>query len=128
MAEAFACGGQWVHFSNGAVESLLACWERLAKGRADEPGMGTLAAYLRQLIDHSGPGARSFGMNRELLPDELSSPPESAALLKVVEETAADPTLVSGVNWSCELVADWQERLIQMTETLRAAVAPEQTS
>ena len=120
MAESFLCGGEWVHLSNGATESLFECWERLAKAAADQPGMATLAAYLRRSLNHAGAGARAFGMDREFLPDELAGPRETAALLAVVEQTAADPTLVPDVNWSPELLAWWGEQLKRMAQALTA--------
>lgn len=119
MAESFLCGGEWVHLSNGATESLFECWERLARAAADQPGMAVLAAYLRRALDHGGAGARAFGMDREFLPDELVGARETAALLEVVEQTAADPTLVPDVNWSPELLAWWGEQLNRMAQALR---------
>ena len=119
MAESFGCCAGWVDFTNGAVESLFECWERLARADAGRPGMGTLASYLRRAIDHRGPGDRAFGMDREYLPDELAGPAELAALIVVVGRTATDPTLVSDVNWSPELLASWRERLGRLVEALR---------
>jgi hypothetical protein len=100
VAESFRCRGEWVHFSNGATESLFEGWERLALSDATTSGMAAVAAYLRRAIDHGGAGCRAFGMDREFLPDELAGPAESAALLAVIERTVADPTLVPDVNWS----------------------------
>ena len=75
-----------------------------------------IAAYLRRAINHGGAGARAFGMDREFLPDELAGPAESAALLAVVEQTVADPTLVPDVNWSPELLEWWRGQLARMAE------------
>lgn len=119
MAESFLCGGEWVHLSNGATESLFEGWERLARAAAGRPGMTALAAYLRRSLDHEGAGCRAFGMDRESLPDELAGPAEAAALLAVVEQTAADPTLVPDINWSPELMSWWREQLTRMAQALR---------
>ena len=118
--ESFLCGGVWVDFSNGATESLFEGWEQLARADPSRPGMAVVAAYLRRSLDREGPGTRAFGMDRELLPDELTRPAELAALRAVVERTAADPTLVPDVNWSPEVLASWRERLTRMVQALRA--------
>jgi hypothetical protein len=123
MAESFLCCGEWVHRTNGATESLFECWEQLALAAAAQPGMTTVAAYLRARLDHAGVGVRSFGMDRDYMPDELAGPAESAALLAIIERTAHDPTLVPDVNWSPELVVWWRERLSRMAEALRAGTA-----
>jgi hypothetical protein len=99
---------------------LFECWERLARAAADQPGMAALTAYLRRSLDHGGAGGRAFGMDREFLPDELAGPQETAALLEVVEQTAADPTLVPDVNWSPKLLAWWGDQLKRMAQALRA--------
>jgi hypothetical protein len=121
VAESFLCRGEWVHFTNGATESLFEGWVRLALADAAAPGMAAVAAYLRRAIDHGGAGARSFGMDREFLPDELGGPAESAALLAVIERTVSDPTLVPDVNWSPELLVSWRERLTRIADALRVA-------
>ena len=120
MAESFQCRGGWVHFSNGATESLVEGWERLALADAGRPGMAAVADNLRRAIDHGGAGARAFGMDREFLPDEFDGQAEATALLAVVEQTVADPTLVPDVNWSPELLEWWRGQLARMAEALRA--------
>lgn len=127
MAESFVCRGEWVHFTNGATASLFEGWERLALADATRPGMAAVATNLRRAIDHSGAGARAFGMDREFLPDELAGPAERAALLAVVERTVADPTLIPDVGWSPEGVESWRERLTCMAAALRAVGADAET-
>lgn len=119
MAESFLCRGERVHFSNGATESLFEAWERLALADAGRPGMAAVAAYLQRALDHEGAGARAFGMDREFRPDELAGSAASAALLAVVEQTVADPTLVPDVNWSPELLEWWRGQLARLAEALR---------
>ncbi len=128
VAESFVCRGEWVHFTNGATVSLFEGWERLAVADAGRPGMAGVAAYLRRAIDHSGAGARAFGMDREFLPDELAGLAESAALLAVVERTVADPTLIPDVDWSPEGVESWRERFARMAEALRVGASDAEPS
>jgi hypothetical protein len=123
VAESFLCRGKWIHFSNEATKSLFEGWERLALADARRPGMAVVAAYLRERLDRGGAGCRAFGMDREFLPDELTGPAETAALLAVVERTVADPTLVPDVNWSPELLEWWRGQLARMAEALRAVSA-----
>jgi hypothetical protein len=82
--------------------------------------MTAVAAYLRDRIDNHGAGCRSFGLDREVLPKELSGSVELAALLAVVERTVTDPTLIPDVNWSPELLEWWRDRLGRMAAALRA--------
>jgi hypothetical protein len=121
--ESFSCAGEWIDLSNGAAESLLEAWERLALSAQGRPGMTALAAYLRKQLDHGGAGARAFGMDREFLPDELAGQAESTALLAVVEQTVQDPTLIQDVNWTPDLMESWRGRLSQMAAALRSGTS-----
>ena len=85
------------------------------------PGMAALADYLRQTLDGSGVGFMAFGLDREFLPAALAGPAESAALLAVAEQTAADPTLIPDVAWSPELLDWWHGKLARMVRALQVS-------
>lgn len=121
MAELFFCRGEPVHLSNGGAAALFEEWERLAWEDAGRPGMANLAAYLHQRVNSSGVGCMAFGMDRQYLPDELAGPAESAALLRVAERTARDPTLIRDVNWSPGLLDRWHGILARMVRALRVS-------
>ena len=108
MAELFLCSGEAVSSSNGAAAALFEGWERLASRRS---GMAALAIHLRQCLDGSGVRCMAFGTDRESLPAELAGPAEAAALLTVLERTAADPTVIPDVAWSPELLDWWRGKL-----------------
>lgn len=121
MAESFLCCGEWVHLSSGATESLLEGWERLARADAGRPGMAEVAACLRNRLDREGAGCRAFGMDWQVLPDELARPAEASALLTLIERTVSDPTLIPDVKWSPGLIMWWRGLLARMAAALRAA-------
>ncbi|MBX9582493.1 MAG: hypothetical protein K2X87_19485 [Gemmataceae bacterium] len=127
MAELFLCRGEPVHLSNGGTAALFEEWERLAREDAGRPGMANLADYLHRTMNYSGVGCMAFGLDRQYLPGELAGPAESAALLRVAERTARNPTLIRGVNWSPELLDMWYGVLVRMARALRESCGGRRT-
>ncbi|NJM41833.1 MAG: hypothetical protein HC853_14270 [Anaerolineae bacterium] len=118
MAEHFLCQGEWVNFSNGAVEEMYEFW---LMEIGDDPATSGLRSIQNHLLDFRYiSGGRQFGMDKNAMPKELLNEDSLTELIRLISMIQVDPLKVASlIAHDLEMVERWKVRLAKMESAVR---------
>jgi hypothetical protein len=119
MAEQFVCGGETIHFTNGACRELYITWSKCASLLEHQKLVKVLNVRVNM-----GPGCKAEGIDEDFLSEDLCDANIKGDWLATMSFLINDMIKCGeisenmDVNWSPELRETWLSKLVILRDTL----------